>query len=290
VELSGVVAVTGATGRQGGAVARHLLAAGRPVKALTRTPDSPAARALAALGAEVTRAEMDDPGSLREAFRGAQAVYSVQNSMTAGLEAEVAQGRNVADAAVQAGVAHLVQASAAPGLTGTGVGPWESKATIVAHARSIGAPLTVLHPAGFMELMTDKDFYPAVSTWYLMPRLMGEDTRIPWVCLEDLGAVAALVLADAERFVGTELTVASDLRSIRECRETWRLATGRTPRRFPMPVPLFRRFVGEDLLDMWRWLGTHDTTVDPTATRRLLPDALTVEQWVRRRAAAARPA
>jgi uncharacterized protein YbjT (DUF2867 family) len=74
VSGGGVVVVTGATGRQGRAVSRALLGAGWSVRAMTRHPDKPAARALAAAGAEIVVADMEDRGSLDRAFAGAYGV------------------------------------------------------------------------------------------------------------------------------------------------------------------------------------------------------------------------
>jgi uncharacterized protein YbjT (DUF2867 family) len=282
-----VVAVTGATGRQGGAVTRHLLSAGWRVRALTRKPDGPAAQALAAVGAEVVRADMMDNRELEHAFRDAYGVYSVQNFMPGGTEVEITQGRNVADAAKVAGVQHVVYGSAGPRATDTGVGSWNSKLTVQAHIRALGLPLTVLRPMAFMELMTDKDFFPPVSTWSLMPKLMGEDRPLGWICADDLGAIAARAFAQPDRFVGAELGLASDVQSVAQCRQIWQDVYGRPPRRFPMPVWMFRRFVGSDLITMWRWLRTAQVEFDPMPTRELLPAALTVRQWlVRRRTSA----
>jgi uncharacterized protein YbjT (DUF2867 family) len=288
VEGNAVIAVTGATGRQGGAVVRHLLARGWRVRALTRTPGSARARALAARGVDVVACTMMDAGSLAAAFRGAYGAFSVQNPMISGLRAEVTQGTNVAEAAAAQGVQHLVYGAAGIGTAGSGVGSWESKVVVAAHARRLGVPLTVLRPMAFMELMTDKDFYPSVSTWHLMPKLMGEGRPVPWLCVDDLGAIAARAFAEPDVFVGEDLALAADLRSIAECREIWRRATGRAPRGFPVPVRVFERFVGTDLTTMWRWLRTEDVPVDVAETRRLLPTASTVEQWVRRRRMAVR--
>jgi uncharacterized protein YbjT (DUF2867 family) len=284
MEGKGVIAVTGATGRSGGAVARHLLADGWRVRALTRTPESAPAQALAALGADVVGADMTDPTALASAFRDVHGVYSVQNPWGIGRDAEVVQGTNVAEAAEASGVQHLVYGSAGTGVPGTGVGPWESKATVAAHIRRLGIPLTVLRPTAFMELMTDKGYYPPVSTWHVMPKLMGEDRPVPWLCVDDLGAIAAQAFASPHEFVGKDLALAADLRSIAECREVWRRVAGRAPRPFPMPVWMFERFVGRDLPTMWRWLRTEEVDADPAETRRLLPTAATVEEWVVRQA------
>src|SRR5690242_6452018 len=101
-----LIAVTGATGQQGGAVARKLLAEGWKVRALTRDLDKPAAQELASLGAELVRGDMDDRAELDAAFQGVYGVFSVQNFWlpNVGYEGEIRQGNNVADAAREAGV------------------------------------------------------------------------------------------------------------------------------------------------------------------------------------------
>jgi len=279
----GVVAVTGATGRQGGAVARHLLADGWPIRAVTRRPDGPAARALAALGADVVRADMMHKTELMQAFRGVYAVYSVQNFMPDGTDAEITQGRNVADAAKACGVEHIVYSSAGTGATDTGIGSWNSKLTVEAHIKALELPLTVLRPMAFMELMTDKGYVPPVSTWSLMPRLMGPDRPVGWIGVDDLGAIAARAFAEPDRFVGAQLSLAADVQSVSQCRQIWYEVYGRPPRRIPMPVWMFKRFVGSDLINMWRWLRTAEFGIDPTTTRSLLPSALTIREWLDRR-------
>jgi uncharacterized protein YbjT (DUF2867 family) len=245
-----------------------------------RKPEGQAARALAAVGAKVVRADMMDTSELVHAFRDAYGVYSVQNSMPGGAEAEITQGRNVADAAKAAGVEHVVYGSAGPRVSDTGISSWNSKLTVQAHLHALGLPLTVLRPMAFMELMTDKDFFPSVSTWSLMPKLMGQDRPLGWICADDLGAIAARAFAEPDRFVGTEFALAADVQSIAQCRQIWQEVYGRPPRRFPMPVWMFQRFAGSDLITMWRWLRTAQVEFDSTQTRELLPTALTVRQWL----------
>ena len=274
------VAVVGATGRQGGAVARHLLADGWTVRSLTRRPESPAGRELAALGTDVIRVDLDDRRSLTAAFAGAHGVFSVQNPMTSGVDAEVRHGKNVADAAKEAHVAHVVYGSAGIGVAGTGVPSWESKLVVHAHLEDLGLPLTVLRPMAFMELMTDKAFFPAVAMWHLMPKLMGPDRPVPWICVNDLGAVAARAFADPDRFIGRDIKLASEVRSIAECRTIWTSVTGRPPRRLPMPVRMFERFVGTDLTTMWRWLRSGQFDIEPAQTHEILPTASTVQDWL----------
>jgi uncharacterized protein YbjT (DUF2867 family) len=287
VEQPGVVVVCGATGRQGGAVTRHLLAAGWRVRALTRQPESAKARALGALGAEVIKADMAVRAEMDRALADAYGVFSVQNPMISGFEGEMTQGRTVADAAHAAGVRHLVYGAAGIGER-TGIPSWDTKVTIEAHMRGLGLPLTILRPNAFMELMTDKAYYPPIAIWHVMPKLMGGGRPVPWLAVDDLGAIAARVFADRARFVGADLPLAADVQSMDEARSTWQDVTGRPPRRFAMPVPIFQRIAGvagKDLPIMWRWLRSGSVPLDTTTTRELHPGALTVREWLERKMA-----
>jgi hypothetical protein len=135
-----------------------------------------------------------------------------------------------------------------------------------------------------MELMTDKDFYPQVSVWHVMPKLMGWDRALPWLAADDVGAIAAKAFADPDRFVGAELPLAADIRTLDEGRELW-VDRGRKPRGFPMPTWLFERVAGKDLPTMWRWLRTEEVPLDTGPTLAVHPAARTMRQWVEARAA-----
>jgi uncharacterized protein YbjT (DUF2867 family) len=278
-EARRVIVVMGATGRQGGGVSRALLKEGWHVRALTRNPSSPKAQALKALGAEIVQGDMEDRQSLEAAFKGAYGVFSVQNSMSSGLEAEIRQGKLVADAAKSANVQALVYSSAAVDKL-TGVGLWDSKLQIESHIKALGIPSTILRPTAFMELMTDKDFYPQASTWHLMPKFMGATRRIGWISTDDLGVIVAKIFASPEHFVGQELRLASDVKSIEEMRTLYQAVMGKAPARFPMPVWLFKRFAGSDLIKMWEWLRTGAIDFETESSYRIHPAALTVEAWL----------
>jgi uncharacterized protein YbjT (DUF2867 family) len=280
-EPTATVVVCGATGRQGSSVARHLLERGFAVRALTRDPDGARAEALAASGAVVVAGDMSDERSLRRAFEGADGVYSVQNGIASGFGAEVEQGSAVARAAKAAGVRHVVYGSAGPGRAGTGVPSWESKARVEQYMRELELPLTILRPTAFMELMTDKSFYPAFGTWRLWPKLTGEHRSLPWLAVDDLGAIAAIAFSRRDDWVGRELTLAADTRTLAECRSIYREVMGAAPRSLPMPQWLFDRFTRHDPTTMWRWLRTGSVAVDVAATRAVLPSARSVPEWLR---------
>ncbi len=274
------IAVVGATGLQGSAVTRRLVEEGWRVRALTRNPAGAKAQALAALGAEVRQTDSTDRDALDQSFAGVHGVYNVQNHHISGYDGEVTQGKNVVDAVARAGISHLVYGSAGVGEASTGVGSWDTKLAVTAHARQLGVPLTVLRPMAFMELMTEKRFYPAASVWHVMPKLMGATRPVGWLSVDDLGVIAAKVFDDLDTYAGRDIPLTSDVQSIDDCRTIWREVTGRPPRRFPMPVKLLERFSGTDETTMWRWLRTHHVDLDTTPTIEIHPGARTVRAWL----------
>src|SRR5262245_63405013 len=122
-----LIVVIGATGRQGGQVVRHLIKDGWRVRGLTRKPESKKAASLKSLGAEVAQADLNDKNSLGPAFRNAYGVFNMQAHVPGRVEVEIQQGRNVAEAAHQTGIAHLVYGSAGPGNAQTGIEQWDAK-------------------------------------------------------------------------------------------------------------------------------------------------------------------
>ena len=135
------ILITGATGQQGGATARALAGKGFTLRAMTRNPGSAAARALAAAtGAELVKGELDDEASLKAALSGAWGAYAVQNTWTAGVEGEEAQGKRLATAAREAGVQHFVYASVASADRKTGIPHFDNKARVEDLVRSLGFP------------------------------------------------------------------------------------------------------------------------------------------------------
>jgi uncharacterized protein YbjT (DUF2867 family) len=153
--MSDRILVTGATGLQGGAVARHLLKLGKAeVRCLTRRPDSEAAKTLKQLGADVVKADFDDPASLKSVLRDCTGVFGVTDFWEAFLR-EYDQGVNLIDAASEAGVAHLVLStlpSAAKISNGAIAVPHcETKARMEEHTRQRGVPFTFVHVAFYFE-------------------------------------------------------------------------------------------------------------------------------------------
>ena len=150
-----VVLVCGATGRQGGAVARRLLGEGWRVRALTRHPEGAAARGLRESRADVVGGDLDDAGSLRRALDGVEGVFGVTEFWEHGFRAEVRQGKKLVDAARSVGVRHFVFSSVGGTNRSSGhykVGPslvaqfrWNNRSDTCGWDADLGA-LRNLHP------------------------------------------------------------------------------------------------------------------------------------------------
>ncbi|TKK86525.1 NAD-dependent epimerase/dehydratase family protein [Herbidospora galbida] len=226
------VLVTGATGQQGGATARALIAAGVPVRALVRDPGTAKAKAVAALGAELVTGDLHDRDSLVAAAQGVRAVFSVQmppmKDDTIDFDGERAQAENLIEAALAAGVPQFVHTSVSgAGQRVTterwaGLDPYyAAKGAIQDRVREAGFTYwTLIKPGFFME-----NFLPDQA--YLFPRgvegglatVLKPQTMMSLVAVDDVGRAAAAAIADPRRFHGIELELASDYRSMTEIAE-----------------------------------------------------------------------
>ncbi len=148
-----IILVTGATGQQGGAVARHLLEEGWKVRALVRDPKKDTAQALAKQGAELVQGDLYDSASLDKALEGMYGAFSVQNFWLpdVGYEGEIKQGKLFANAANEAGIQHFVYSSVGAAHRGMGQKHFESKWIIEQYVKELGLPHTILRPAAFMD-------------------------------------------------------------------------------------------------------------------------------------------
>lgn len=264
------VAVAGATGTQGGAAARALLAAGHRVRALTRHPNSPAADALRGLGAEVRHADFDNRPSLEAALTGADSLFAVTTPFGAGTAGEVRQGKALVDAATDVRLGHLVFTSAAHADRGTGVPHYESKHLVEQHLRAAGVPWTVIAPAAFMDNYaggwTLDGLRDGTFAWPMPAHR--PLTLIP-AC--DIGAFAALVLQHRDEFAGRRIDIASDERTPSQMAEILATAIGRPVEHQEVPLAHVRTR-SADLAAMFEYFTTVGLDVDVTSLRRDYPE------------------
>jgi uncharacterized protein YbjT (DUF2867 family) len=274
-----VVLVTGATGNQGGATARHLLAAGWRVRALVRDDTAPAAAALAVAGAELVRGDLDERSSVEAAVRGAYGVYSVQ----AAGPSEIAQGQAVAAAAKAAGVQHLVYSS---------VGGVESqnrfylehgwgaidKWQIEARIRDLGVPATILRPGGFMEDFTSPArFFQDGSLnvpWH-------DDLVMNLIAIDDIGALAALAFAEPHAYLGAAMELAGDRLTAPRIADALSRAAGRPVAHARVPLDLLWQHSPE-AAKVFTWANEAYFDTDPVSLRELYPGLMDFGTWLER--------
>lgn len=276
-----LIAVTGATGQQGGAVARKLLAEGGQVRALTRDINKPAAQELKALGAELVAGDLDHRADLDAAFNGVDGVFSVQNFWlpNVGFEGEIKQGKAVADAAKAAGVQHLVYSSVGSAHRGMGQKHFESKWIIEQYIHTLDVPFTILRPVFFMDNHNWSRAYILSGTYTGMG--LRPDKGVQNIAVEDIAAFVTLAFTDAKFYLGRTLELAGDELTETQTTEVFAKVIGR-PVTLAAPQMDGGRAPKEEMIAMFNFFNGMGYDADIPALRKLHPGLLTLEQYLRK--------
>ena len=274
-----LIMVTGATGKQGGAVARSLLDRGFRIRALTRNPQKPEAQALADRGAEVVQGDMEeDRSAMERALEGAYGVFSVQNYGETGYDGEVQQGKTVADAAKAAGVEHLVYSSVGSAHRQTGLSHFESKWEVENHVRELDLRYTILRPVFFMQNWEGMRGMVLGGT---LAQPLDPDKPFQQVAVEDIGAFAAIAFENPERWIGREVDLAGDEPTMPEIAETFGRVIGREVSYYQVPWDQFEEQMGEEITVMYRWFNDMGYEADIAALQQEYPELTTFERYLR---------
>ena len=274
---SRVILVSGATGTQGGAVARELARRGYTVHGLTRNPDSDASRALTELGIQMVRGDFDDTASLDRALAGAYGAFSVQQYRGVGVDGEIRQSKAFADAAKRAGVQHFVYTSVAKAPLGTGVPQFESKALIESYIRSLDIPYTILRPASFMS--TVEPFRADAEDGAFSGPLAPEFERV-FVAPSDIGRFAAEAFDDPSAWLGREISIASDRITYADIAAAMSRVMGRPVEYRQTPWEEFVASAPHTAIAATIWYRDNIDPVDVAALRREFPWLLTFEEYL----------
>ena len=270
------ILVLGATGGQGGAVAAALLDGGVRVGAMVRRPGEPRARRLAERGVEVVGGSLDDRSALVAAMAGVGAVFALTTPFEAGVDAEVAQGRAIVAAAVDAQVPHLVFSSVAGADQHTGVPHFDSKAIVEKDLAASGLPYTVTAPTYFFDnALGGIDRINAG----ILDVPLAADHPLQQLGRPDLGAFVAKVLRDPTRYVGQRIELASDAVTPAQMAEMIGTALGRRVRHEQTPL---ESIGNSDMYAMWRFLNGPGYQVDIEALHKANPDVpwMSFADWV----------
>jgi len=306
--MTRTIAVVGATGAQGGGLARAIL--NDPEKpfrarALTRDPDSDKARELARLGAEVARADLDDEASLAEAFRGAEAAFCLTNFWEHfSPEKELAQAANMARAAKAAGLKHVVWSTLEdtrrwvplddarmPTLMGRYKVPhFDAKGEADKVFAGQGAPTTFLLTSFYWDNLIHFGMGPKRGPdGTLAITLPMDDKKLPGIAVEDIGKCAYGIFKGGAAFVGRTVGIAGEHLSGEEMAAALTRALGQPVRYNAVSPETYRGFGfpgADDLGNMFQFKRDFNDAFraarPPETARALNPALLAFDAWLER--------
>jgi uncharacterized protein YbjT (DUF2867 family) len=300
-----IIAVTGSTGSQGGGLVRAILAdpnGGFGVRAITRDPNSDKAKALAAAGAEVVQGDLDNVDSLKKAFAGAHGVYGVTNFWEhfSG-EKEIAQAKNIAEAAKAAGVKHVIWSTLEdtrklmspddkrmPMLQGKYRVPhFDAKAD--ANAAFSGLPTTFLVTSFYWDNLylfglAPKKGEDGTYSWTFP---MG-NAKLPGIAAEDIGKTAYGIFKGGQQYVGKTVGIAGESLSFQEMSEKLQKTLGLSKVQFnAVDADVFRGFGfpgADEYGNMFQTYRDFEKEVNAARsvdeTRKLNPQLQSFDQWL----------
>jgi uncharacterized protein YbjT (DUF2867 family) len=302
------IAVVGATGAQGGGLVRAILkdpGAGFAVRALTRNPRSEKAKALAAQGAEVAAADLDDVESLTRAFAGCHGAFCLTNFWEHfSPEKELAQAANMAQAAKAAGVEHVVWSTLEdtrrwvpledprmPTLMGKYKVPhFDAKGEADALFTKAGVPTTFLLTSFYWDNLIHFGMGPKKGPdGPLVFTLPMGDKPLPGIAAEDIGACCLGLLAKGREYIGKTVGIAGEHLTGQAMADAMARALGAPVRYQALSFEAYRKlgFPGaDDLGNMFQFKHNFNDLFcgarNPAVARSLYPGLQTFAQWLDR--------
>jgi len=300
------IAVFGATGAQGGGLARAILddaEGGFSVRAITRNVDSDKARELAAAGAEVVAADLDDAASVERAMQGAYGAYCLTNFWEHfSPDKELAQARTLAQAAKAAGLQHVIWSTLEdtrrkvplddarmPTLMGHYKVPhFDAKGEAEAFFRDAGVPTTFLLTSFYWDNLIHFGMEPkAGPDGVLQFVLPMDDAKLPGIAAEDIGRSAYGIFKAGPAMIGRTVGIAGEHLSGAEMASALATALGREVRHAAVTPDQYRAFGfpgADDLGNMFQYKRDFEDDFraprDVEATRRLNPRLQSFAQWL----------
>ena len=301
-----LIAIVGATGAQGGGLARAILSdpdGGFAVRALTRDPSAEKATALAALGAEVVQADIDDEASVSSAFDGAYGAYCLTNFWEhfSG-EKEIVQAGNMARAAKIAGLKHVIWSTfedsrkwipltddRMPTLQGRfKVAHFDAKSEADHFFTDLGVPTTFLLTSAYWENFIYFGWGPQKGEdGVLAVTFPMGDKKLPSIAVEDIGKCAYGIFKAGDEFIGGTVGVAGEFLTGAEIATSLTKALGQEVRYNDVPADVYRSFGfpgADDVGNMFQfkrdcnedYCGARSLEV----SRRLNPELQTLDTWL----------
>jgi uncharacterized protein YbjT (DUF2867 family) len=273
------ILVTGATGQQGGSLARLFLQKKHKVYALTRNIQSSAAQDLRNKGANVVKGDLDDSDSLERAVKDVESIFLMGTPFEDGTEGETRRGKLMADIAKENKVEHLVYSSVANADKKTGIPHFESKYKVEQHIKNLGIPYTIIGPTFFMENLLG----PGLEHGQLALPL-SSSSILQQSALENIAEFSAVVLERRKPFLGKRIDIASDEVTGEQAAKILSDELGHRIRYVHIPLEQVRQ-ANEDMARMYEWYERIGTGIDITSLHQEYPEVnwLTLKDWARSR-------
>jgi uncharacterized protein YbjT (DUF2867 family) len=301
-----IIAVTGATGAQGGGLVRAILndrSGGFAVRAITRKPDSEKARGLAKLGAEVVAADLDDPASVVKAFQGAHGAFCVTNFWEHfSPDREISQSHAMADAAKAAGVAHVIWSTLEdtrkrvplsddrmPTLNGRYKVPhFDAKGEADGYFTEMGVPTTFLRTSFYWDNLVGFGMGPKKGPdgklAFVLPMA---DQKLPGMAVEDIGKCAYGIFKRGNGLIGKTVGIAGEHLTGAEMAAALSQALEQPVAYSYVPPEVYRTFGfpgADDLANMFQYNRDFSAefcaTRDLAFSRSLNPELQTFAKWL----------
>ena len=275
------ILVMGSTGKQGGAVARQLLSKKFIVKAMTRKPDSQAAKELEKLGAQIVDADLNDMNSVERALEGVWGVFSVLTMAETSPEWEEEHGMRFAEAADNAAVERFVYSSVASADKDTGIPHFESKWHIEEKVRDLDFPFyTIIRPASFMENVLNPMTWAGIEHGDLAMGLR-PDEKMQMVAVEDIGKFGAMAF-EWDNLNREEIDLAGDEKSVAEMAQILSGVLGKQIKPAPVNLAQIKRTM-PDYAKMMEWMDKVGySVVIPALTTKYGIQLVTFDQFAKK--------
>jgi len=272
--------VTGATGNQGGAVVKNLLARGYSVKALTRNSNSIKAKNLKDAKIAIIYGDLNNPGGFAEHLKNVDGVFSVQ-TFENGIKKEIQQGIALADLAKQYGVPHFVYSSVIGSDAHTGIPHWESKFIIENHVKMLGLSYTIIRPSSLYENF----LIPQVKSRILKGKLVTpvDANKVQqFISVEDIGKITGEIFTNLQHYAGKTMVVAAEEMNMYEVANVFSEALGKKITYNKLPAFITRLAMGKDLYKMFAWINKNDAVFlkDINSFKREFPDLRDLKTWI----------
>ncbi|MGA7978062.1 MAG: NmrA/HSCARG family protein [Nitrososphaeraceae archaeon] len=276
------ILVTGATGQQGGALARLLLQKKHEVYALIRNtePESPKAQNLRNLGAKLIKGDLDNPDSLEQATNGIDSVFLMGTWIEVGTEGETRRGKMMVDIAKEKKIEHLVYSSVVNADKNTGIPHFESKYKVEQHIKNSGIPYTIIGPTFFMDNLLSYSRAGLQQGQLALP--LSPSLILQQSALENIAEFFALVLERRNSFLGKRIDIASDELTGEQAAKVLSNELRRKISYVQVPLEQIRQ-ASEDLALMFQWFERIGTGVDVASLHKQYPEVnwLTFKDWVK---------